>query len=39
MSENVRVARDGATTTITLARPEKRNALSAACLLYTSRCV
>ncbi|HRW19055.1 MAG TPA: enoyl-CoA hydratase-related protein [Dermatophilaceae bacterium] len=30
MSENVRVEREGATTTITLARPEKRNALSAA---------
>ncbi len=30
MTENVRVTREGATTTITLARPEKRNALSAA---------
>jgi enoyl-CoA hydratase/carnithine racemase len=30
MSENLRVERDGATTTITLSRPEKRNALSAA---------
>ena len=28
MSENVRVERDAATTTITLTRPEKRNALS-----------
>lgn len=29
MSDNVRVERDGTTTTITLTRPEKRNALSA----------
>jgi enoyl-CoA hydratase/carnithine racemase len=29
MSDNVRVCREGATTTITLNRPEKRNALSA----------
>ncbi len=29
MGDNVRVERDGATTTITLARPDKRNALSA----------
>ena len=29
MSENVRIERDGTTTTITLTRPEKRNALSA----------
>lgn len=30
MSDNIRVTREGSTTTITLARPEKRNALSAA---------
>ena len=30
MSDNVRVTREDSTTTITLARPEKRNALSAA---------